>query len=401
VLAAALAALSPGCHCGNGGGGPEAEADVLDDAGDRALDDGAAESRDGVDEAATPEAVDVDAETEGDAPPEASPSCLHDGPAEGAAVAIAPPHPRPARAVEFDVTSETGYTNVTLRLCGPAGIVTPDGPTTYPGSPNLWVWSSPGLDRGAYQAQFAADPGGRVYGVAAFIVDDDPRDVDGDGYAGAASGGDDCNDAAPDIHPGAVDACGDGIDSDCSGGDAACDLCGSPAGNLLAHGEFEEGMAGPAPAGWEVRSPGMPESCPGVPESHVYVDSAAPGCAGRSLVIDAGGTWDCYAIQTVSGYGTIEAGRTYRISAAVRSEGNAVNPAAWFLVGVQWVDAGDRFFGDDKNPRTARAEDNDFDWKLLAFDLVAPAGATRILVWLTAHYPGRVHYDNVSVVRID
>ncbi|MFH1436101.1 MAG: hypothetical protein ABIJ56_10330 [Pseudomonadota bacterium] len=179
------------------------------------------------------------------------------------------------------------------------------------------------------------------------------------------------------------------------------ELCETPEGNILAHGQFEEGMSGRAPTGWEVRSPGMPDSCPGSPDSHVYIGDPPTGCTGHSLVVDAEGTWDCYAIQTVSGYSTIEGGRTYRVSAAVRSMGNAVNPAAWFIVGVQWLDASDRFFGDEKNPATSSAEENDFDWKVLSFELSAPRDATRILVWLTAHYPGKVEYDNVAVVQLD
>ena len=179
------------------------------------------------------------------------------------------------------------------------------------------------------------------------------------------------------------------------------ELCETPDGNILAHGEFEEGMDGRAPTGWEVRSPGMPDSCPGSPDSHVYIGDPPTGCTGHSLVVDAAGTWDCYALQTVSDYSTIEGGRTYRVSAAVRSQGNAVNPAAWFIIGVQWLDASDRFFGDEKNPETSSAGENDFDWKVLSFELSAPRDATRILVWLTAHYPGKVEYDNVAVVQLD
>ena len=41
-------------------------------------------------------------------------------------------------------------------------------------------------------------------------------DLDGDGYAGTA----DCDDADPLVNAGASDVCGDGVDSDCSGGDA-------------------------------------------------------------------------------------------------------------------------------------------------------------------------------------
>jgi hypothetical protein len=126
----------------------------------------------------------------------------------------------------------------------------------------------------------------------------------------------------------------------------------------------------------------------------------APGCSGNALAVDARGQWDCYAIQRVSDYNTIEGGATYRISASARSSGNAVNPAAWFVIGAQWLDSNDQFFGDVKNDKTAAAADNDYDWKLLSFDVVAPANAKRILIWLSGHYPGRVDFDNVSVVKL-
>jgi hypothetical protein len=49
-------------------------------------------------------------------------------------------------------------------------------------------------------------------------------DTDGDGYAsnGGVCGPIDCDDDDASVHPGAIDTCGNGIDEDCSGNDAAC-----------------------------------------------------------------------------------------------------------------------------------------------------------------------------------
>ncbi|MBN8615693.1 MAG: hypothetical protein J0L92_34175 [Deltaproteobacteria bacterium] len=52
-----------------------------------------------------------------------------------------------------------------------------------------------------------------------------PRDGDGDGEPPLSCGGGDCDDADPDVHPGATEAC-DGIDADCSGGADPADASG-------------------------------------------------------------------------------------------------------------------------------------------------------------------------------
>jgi len=44
-------------------------------------------------------------------------------------------------------------------------------------------------------------------------------DVDGDGEPSVLAFGRDCNDRDPTVHPGARDRVGDGVDSDCDGGD--------------------------------------------------------------------------------------------------------------------------------------------------------------------------------------
>jgi uncharacterized protein (TIGR03382 family) len=47
----------------------------------------------------------------------------------------------------------------------------------------------------------------------------DTVDVDSDGHAATAAGGDDCDDADASVYPGAADAWYDGVDSDCAGND--------------------------------------------------------------------------------------------------------------------------------------------------------------------------------------
>ena len=69
-------------------------------------------------------------------------------------------------------------------------------------------------------------------------------DEDGDGYGaesfsgcevpeGAVDQGEDCDDGEAEVHPGADEVCGDGVDNDCVGGDSVCD---SPADSGLDSG---------------------------------------------------------------------------------------------------------------------------------------------------------------------
>ncbi|MBK9267002.1 MAG: hypothetical protein IPM54_45405 [Polyangiaceae bacterium] len=270
--------------------------------------------------------------------------------------------------------AQTGHTNVGVDLCTPNGLVQ----ATFGGvdsamAPFAWHWNAPPLPLGTTQLIFRADPSNTVYRT--LMVDVKGGEMPMDGGV----------DAPPDAPMGPTD------------------LCNPLPGNILAHTTFEEGMNGQAPAYWQVRDPGAPGAClgSGAPDSHVFLTTAAPGCGGNALAVDARGQWDCYAVQIFSDYNTIQEGATYRISTAARSQGNTVNPAAWFHIGAQWLDGNDSVFGDVKNPKPASADLNDYDWQVVWWDVVAPPGARRIVVWLSAHYPGRVDFDNISVVKLN
>lgn len=58
-------------------------------------------------------------------------------------------------------------------------------------------------------------------GAAAYGVPE--TDADGDGFFDKNFSGDDCNDMDKDIHPGAPETAGDGIDSNCDGEDDPTD----------------------------------------------------------------------------------------------------------------------------------------------------------------------------------
>ncbi|MBI5611375.1 MAG: putative metal-binding motif-containing protein, partial [Deltaproteobacteria bacterium] len=114
-------------------------------------------------------------------------------------------------------------------------------------------------------------------------------DTDGDGFLPP----EDCNNQAPKSHPGAPDKCGDGIDQDCDGTDAVCDL-----------GNDQDGDGWPAPLDCDDSTnkifPGAKEACNGYDEDcDGVVDNGNPSggtACGASMGACKAGTMVCTVV---------------------------------------------------------------------------------------------------------
>ncbi len=149
---------------------------------------------------------------------------------------------------------------------------------TDAGNPSSSYWDGPG-DRNDLGA--SGGPGG-----AAFLA---ALDTDADGYAG----GDDCDDSDPNVHPGAVDPCGDGLDWDCSGGDAP-DADGDGFEDAACSGDdCDDANVDIHPAATELACDLVDEDCDGilgVEDGDGDGSDCDPDCADLS---DAACTEDC------------------------------------------------------------------------------------------------------------
>jgi hypothetical protein len=103
-------------------------------------------------------------------------------------------------------------------------------------------------------------------------------DADGDGYGdpnhsqrsrsrpeGYVSVGDDCDDNDPEVNPGAAEICSNGVDDDCSGGDAGCTTVWYRDADADGHGDSATTMEAVSPqAGYVVRGGDCDDNNPAV-----------------------------------------------------------------------------------------------------------------------------------------
>lgn len=140
-------------------------------------------------------------------------------------------------------------------------------------------------------------------------------DRDGDGFYSYVDGGGDCDDSSSLVYPGASDACGDGIDQDCDGSDAAC----GPESGITEYKLTAGDAAADDHFGWSVAIDGD------VAVVGAYLDDDGPTDAGSASVY----RWDGSIWSGGSKLVASDATENSRFGSAVTISGDVIAVGAY------------------------------------------------------------------------
>ncbi len=201
-----------------------------------------------------------------------------------------PAAPHALQTVVITVSGHDGYTNIGLNITGPTGSLSPtltgiDGSCNN--SPTLlcvWTYEQVFPQAGTYNLSFHGDPNNTTYGTDTLVVTAAPTsDQDGDGYDAP----EDCDDTNPNIHPGAAEVCGNGIDEDCDGSDQSC-LTDSDGDGYVSPHDCDDTNPEIHPYAAEICGNGIDEDCDGVDPPCASSDAGVSPDAATTT--DGGGT---------------------------------------------------------------------------------------------------------------
>ncbi len=164
--------------------------------------------------------------------------------------------------------------------------------------------------------------------------------------------------------------------------------------NLIQKGDFEQGASPTYPGvglHWETNDAAA--------HPEIEALSASSHGGAYSQWLKAHPTWDLGAVRQVSGYNSVTAGRTYHVQAWIKTA-NVQNPAGWYVFGLWWFNGNERIAGSESESKMPRQETNNYSWRAVSWEVVAPAGANRVAAFLSRHTDGDAWYDDIFIGEV-
>jgi hypothetical protein len=168
---------------------------------------------------------------------------------------------------------------------------------------------------------------------------------------------------------------------------------------FIQNGNFEQGYSDYFPNVPKYWEPELPQknysSVLSLDQSVVW-----EGTYSLRMVAPQNGEWDVGPIFQTSDYDTVTPGKTYELTAWIKSEGKEWQNE-WCVITMQWMTNDGQPLGEVTIPESERAPAN-YDWKKFTIRGVAPEGARRLRVKLLQHFGhGKTWFDDIKVKEIN